>query len=310
MGLREKNYRRRQPASRLPPLNALRAFEAAARHQSMTRAAEELNVTHGAISQHVRQLEAMTEAPLFERRGNRLTLTPAGAALLQPLQQAFDLLTEATRSMAAGETGGEVVVSAPPALATLWLVRQIGPLLARHPGLQLRLIPATDPRPARAAPVDLSIRYGDGRWPAQIVDHLCDVQLIPVCSPVLLEGQSNKRGTGGFALLENMPILCADNGDEWDKWIASSGRARLALGPRHYLGNALTAIEMSAAGFGIAIGDNVTTSRYLAEGTLVRPVDHSTRAANSFYLVTRPESETKPAVTLLRQWIRDCFAAL
>src|SRR3546814_5632657 len=96
-------------------------------------------------------------------------------------------------------------------------------------------------------------------------------------------------------------LLCADGGDEWDKWLASSGRPRLALGPRHYLGNALTAIEMSAAGFGVAIGDNVTTSRYLADGRLVCPINHTTRAANSFYLTVRPESQRKPAVIMLRQ---------
>lgn len=307
MDLRKKNSRK-TTAGRLPPLNALRAFEVAARHLSMTRAAEELNVTHGAVSQHVRLLEAITGAALFERNGNRLRLTPAGSALLQPLQQAFDLLSEATGRIAAGETGGEVTVSAPPALATLWLVRQVGSLLARHPALQLRLVPVAEPRPARAAPVDLAIRYGDGRWPAQVVEHLCDVHLMPVCSPQLLAGRTPRRND--FALLENTPILCADSGDEWDKWLASSGRPRLALGPRHYLGNALTAIEMSAAGFGVAIGDNVTTSRYLADGRLVCPINHTTRAANSFYLTVRPESQRKPAVILLRQWIRDSFAAM
>lgn len=304
---REKNSRNTS-SSRLPPLNALRAFETAARHLSMTRAAEELNVTHGAVSQHVRQLEAITGAALFERSGNRLRLTPAGTALLQPLRQAFDLLTDATRQITTGETGGEVMVSAPPALATLWLVRQVGALLAEYPALQLRLVSGSDTRPARAAPIDLAIRYGDGRWPAQIVEHLSDVYLMPVCSPDLVAGKTNRRDD--FALLEGTPLLCADNGDEWDKWLSSSGRARLAPGPRHYLGNALTAIEMAAAGFGIAIGDNVTTSRYLADGRLVCPIQHSTRAANSFYLVTRPESETRPAVILLRQWIRDSFAAM
>lgn len=306
MGLREKNYRKDQPA-RLPPLNALRAFEAAARHLSMTRAAEELNVTHGAISQHVRMLEAQTRAQLFERRGNRLQLTLAGSALLQPLHVAFDLLSEATRTMVTGETSGEVSISAPPALATLWLVRQIGAFLAAHQGVRLRLSPGNEPRPARGAAVDLSIRYGDGRWPSYIVDHLCDVHLMPVCSPGLLMATPSLRGYKG---LEKVPVLCADDGAEWDQWIASTGRARVALGPRHYLGNALTAIEMSVAGFGVAIGDNVTTSRYLAEGRLVIPIEHSTRAANSFYLLTRPESQGSPAVGVVRQWLRDSFARM
>src|SRR3546814_21070700 len=104
-------------------------------------------------------------------------------------------------------------------------------------------------------------------------------------------------------------LLCADGGDEWDKWLASRGRPRLALGPRHYLGNALTAIEMSAAGFGVAIGDNVTTPRYLADGRLVCPINHTTPAAHSFYLKVPPASPRQPATHLLAQWIRQRFAA-
>jgi LysR family glycine cleavage system transcriptional activator len=303
MRLREKNYRK----DRLPPLNALRAFEAAARHLSMTRAAEELNVTHGAVSQHVRTLEAATRSRLFERRGNRLRLTPAGSAVLQPLQAAFGLLLEATRATASGEISGEVRLAAPPALATLWLVRQIGPFLSAHPGLSLRLFAGTEPRLPRGAALDLAIRYGDGRWPSFVVDPLCDVHLTPVCSPALLRANPALRGLKGLA---GVPILCADDGEEWDSWIAGSGRARVALGPRHYLGNALTAIEMSAAGFGVALGDNVTTARYLAEGRLVSPIERSTRAANGFYLLTRPESEGSPAVAALRHWLRDSFAKL
>jgi LysR family glycine cleavage system transcriptional activator len=306
MGVREKNYRKGR-AARLPPLNALRAFEAAARHLSMTRAAEELNVTHGAVSQHVRMLEAATNAQLFERRGNRLQLTLAGSALLQPLHVAFDLLSEATRTMTTGETSGEVSIAAPPALANLWLAREIGGFLAGHPGVRLRLSPSSEKRPPRGGAVDIAIRYGDGRFPSYIVDHLCDVHLMPVCSPGLLMATPSLRGYKG---LEKVPILCADNGDEWDQWIASTGRARVALGPRHFLGNALTAIEMSVAGFGVAIGDNVTTSRYLAEGRLVIPIEHGTRAANSFYLLTRPESQANPAVGIVRQWLRDSLTRM
>lgn len=303
VSLREKNYRR----DRLPPLNALRAFEAAARHLSMTRAAEELNVTHGAISQHVRTLEGATRSRLFERRGNRLRLTPAGSALLRPLQAAFGLLLEATRATASGEISGEVRLAAPPALTTLWLLREVGPFLAAHPGLSLRLFAGNEPRLPRGSAIDLAIRYGDGRWPSFIVDPLCDVHLTPVCSPGLLRATPALRTLKGLA---NVPILCADDGEEWDGWIAGSGRARVALGPRHHLGNALTAIELAASGFGVALGDNVTTARYLAEGRLVSPIERSTRAANGFYLLTRPESEPNPAVAALRHWLRESFARL
>jgi LysR family glycine cleavage system transcriptional activator len=303
MGVREKNYRKGE--ARLPPLNALRAFEAAARHLSMTRAAEELNVTHGAVSQHVRALEAATRSRLFERRGNRLQLTPAGSAVLQPLQAAFGLLLEATRATATGEVSGEVRLAAPPALATLWLAREIGPFLAGHPGLRLRLFSGPEARPPRG--FDLAIRYGDGRWPSFVVDHLSDVHLTPVCSPGLLMSTPALRGLKGLA---NVPILCADDGEEWESWIAASGRARVVLGPRHHLGNALAAIELSAAGFGVALGDNVTTARYLAEGRLVCPIERSTRAASGFYLLTRPESEGSPAVAAARRWLRDSFARL
>jgi LysR family glycine cleavage system transcriptional activator len=227
--------------------------------------------------------------------------------LVQPLQAAFGLLLEATRATASGEISGEVRLAAPPALATLWLAREIGPFLAGHPGLRLRLFPGSEPRGPRGAAADLAIRYGDGRWPSFIVDHLCDVHLTPVCSPALLMSTPALRGLKGLA---HVPILCADDGAEWDSWIAASGRARVALGPRHYLGNALTAIELSVAGFGVALGDNVTTSRYLAEGRLVSPIERSTRAANGFYLLTRPESEANPAVAAVRHWLRTSFTRM
>jgi len=284
---------------RLPPLNALRAFEAAARRRSISRAAEELGVTHGAVSHQIRTLEAFIGTELLERAGNRFKLTVAGEQLLAPLSSGFDLLATAVISLDQPSVRGDVTLSAPPALTCLWLVKTVGDLLRQYPDLRLHLRPSNSPKEVIASDVDLCIRYGDGIWPGRRSERLTDTELFPVCRPDLFNDDIYE--------LAGTPLLCAANGHEWDLWQASVPQGSVLMGGRHYLGNHLAMIEAAVGGLGIAMGDSVTCKRYLEAGTLVRPFQEGVRAPATFFLIDAGDHERRPAVTAVRQWILESF---
>jgi LysR family glycine cleavage system transcriptional activator len=288
------------PPRRLPPLNALRAFEAAARRRSISRAAEELGVTHGAVSHQIRALEAFVGTELLERAGNRFKLTVAGEQLLAPLSSGFDLLTSAVISLDMPSVRGDVTLSAPPALTCLWLVKKAGDLLRRYPDLRLHLRPSNSPKEVIASDVDLCIRYGDGVWPGRRSEHLADTDLFPVCSPDLVR-------TGRIQELANAFLLCAANSHEWDLWLSVVPQGSILMGGRHYLGNHLAMIEGAVGGLGLAMGDDITCRHYLEKGMLVRPFAESVRAPASFFLIDAGDHERRPAVTAVRQWILESF---
>jgi LysR family glycine cleavage system transcriptional activator len=290
----------------LPPLHALKAFDAAARQLSFTRAGEAIGVTHGAISHQIRSLEAHLGTALFERLGNRLRLTPEGEALAAQVRAAFEILTGAAASLPKSNVRGEVAISVPPGLSCLWLTYEIPSFLARYPDITLRLVPSNEVRELHSADIDLWIRYGTGAWPDRHVELLSEVYLFPVCSPQLLNASPQLRRPDQWW---TAPLLCADDGYEWDVWLAGTGQLRRPA-KRHYLGNALMAVEMCVSGFGVALGDNIITSRYLADGRLVRPFDVSVKVAESFFLVTRQGAKDKPAIMLLSDWIRERFSAM
>ncbi len=289
---------------RIPPLNALKAFDAAARHLSFSLAAQEIGVTHGAISHQIRSLEDILGVKLFVRQGSRMKLTEEGVALHDPVGRAFDLFATATTRLSSSVVRGEVVISMPPSLSCLWLVQQLREFLLRYPELTLRLVPSSDDREVRSSDVDFCIRYGDGAWPSRQVELLAETYLFPVCSPLLLNEKLSMRKVDD---LKNTTLLCSDEGHEWDLWLAGAGKPRLITGPRHHLGNALIAVEMCASGYGVALGDNINANRYLAEGRLIRPFGNAIKVPESFYLISRPEALNKPAIVLIQEWIKLQF---
>ena len=292
---------------RIPPLNALKAFDAAARHLSFTKAANEIGVTHGAISHQIRGLEDLLNVQLFIRQGSKLKLSDEGTALKDPVSRAFDLFATATTRLSSSSVRGEVVMSLPPSLSCMWLVQGLRELLLRYPDLTLRLVPSSDDREVRSVDVDLCIRYGDGAWPSRQVEKLAETYLFPVCSPLLLNENPPMRKVDD---LKHITLLCSDEGHEWDLWLAGSGKAKLVTGLRHHLGNALIAAEICASGYGIALGDNINTNRYFAEGRLIRPFGGAVKVPESFYLITRPEALNKPAIQLISDWIKLQFAQM
>ncbi|MEX2081416.1 MAG: LysR family transcriptional regulator, partial [Dehalococcoidia bacterium] len=172
---------------RPPPLNALRAFEAAARHGSFTRAAEELHVTQGAVSRHVKNLEERLERTLFLRGHQGLRLTEAGAAYLPAVRDAFDRLAAATEVLRRPDTSRVLTVSVSPNFAGKWLVHRLGDFATAHPDIDLRVAAQTEHIDlAATADVDVGVRHGEGDWPGLHVTRLIGEEVYPVLSPALL----------------------------------------------------------------------------------------------------------------------------
>jgi LysR family glycine cleavage system transcriptional activator len=214
-----------EPVPALPPLNALRAFEAAARHLSMKEAATELAVTPGAISQLVRGLEERIGLPLFHRANRSLSLTEAGQAYFAPLRHAFRQIGEATLRLQTTPRAGMLTLSAPPAFAASWLVPRLGKFRARHPNIELNI--ATTRRLANfiADGVDVAIRHGLGHYPGLRCDRITPIAMIPVCSPRVLTTRAPRKP----ADLLRLPLL---HDAERQDWALCSRRTACPTSPK------------------------------------------------------------------------------
>src|SRR5262245_32798024 len=176
-------------ARRLPPLNALKAFEAAARSESFTRAAEELNVTPGAVSHQVKALEAELGLKLFNREHQRLAITETGRAYLEVVRDSFDRLAVGTNRLLQLQKTGVLNITTSPNFASKWLVQRLGRFSEAHPEIDLRLSSTKQHIDFVREDFDMAIRHGDGQWPELHVTRLCAEELFPVCAPKFLRGR-------------------------------------------------------------------------------------------------------------------------
>ena len=286
-------------AKRLPPLNPLRAFEAAARHGSLTRAAGELNVTHGAISHQIKALEASLDVKLFERAGQRLRLTAHGAELLPAVTSAFDGIAAAAARMTRPSSSGTLSIACVPALLSFWLVPRLGSFIARFPEIRLTLDAGNDPSALRSPDVDVAILYGDGSWTDCWLKRWSHLDLFPVMSPTLM----NTRPVRTVRDLGNHVLLHADDGREWQTWLAAADALDLSRGPQHHFSDARLGIEAAMHGHGIALGDTMTAAGLLARGQLVAPFNLAVPAADAFYIACRTDLRAAPIVGVFIDWM-------
>ena len=291
---------------RLPPLNPLRAFEATARHGSLTLAAGELNVTHGAVSHQVRTLELMLKVKLFQRVGRRLKLTPNGAELLPAVSSAFDGIAAATARVTRPATSGELAVSCVPAVLSLWLIPRLGGFMAQYPDVRLRLLGSNDRRDLRSPDVDICFHYSDGDWRECWFKKWSDVLLFPIVSPTLI----NERPIRTTRDLAGHVLLHGDDGREWQTWLAAADSLSLSGINQHHFSDARLATEAALHGHGVALGDTVTASGFLASGRLITPFKLSVPAVNAFYVACRNEVRLAPIAAAFVDWLFDEGAAL
>jgi LysR family glycine cleavage system transcriptional activator len=290
-------------SQRLPPLNSLRAFEATARTGSISAAARELNVTHGAISHQVRKLEESLGVPLFERVGRRVKPTPHAALLKPAICNAFDSIAAATARLARPATAGDLVIGCVPALLSLWLLPHMTSFFDLYPDIRVRLVPTNDPADMKKSDMDVHILYGDGSWTDRWVRHWTDLYLFPVVSPRLL----NERPLRTVRDLSQHVLLHADDGQEWHAWLSAADALDVMHERHHFMSNARLGIEAAMLGHGVALGDSITAKAMLGSGDLVVPFERSVQASSSFYVTCRNEDRSAPIVRAFADWL---FAAL
>jgi LysR family glycine cleavage system transcriptional activator len=284
---------------RLPSLNALKAFEAAARSESFTRAAEELCVTQGAVSHQVKALEATLGIKLFNRERQRLVMTEAGREYLAVVRDALDRIAAGTDRLVQRQRSGALTVSTSPDFAAKWLVYRLGRFAERHAEIDLRVSAAAHQVDFAREDVDLAVRHGDGKWPGLDVVRLCAEQLFPVCSPKLMSGRS--RITSASDLLK-FPLLRLDDWRTWTRWFEAAGVTDpVAHGPM--LNRASMLIDAAVDGQGIALARTALAAWDIINGRLVRPIDVCLRMLNTYWIVCPKATSSLPKIVTFRKWL-------
>ena len=287
-------------ARRLPPLNALRAFEAAARHLSFTRAAEELHVTQAAISHQVKALEENLGRKLFKRLNRALLLSDDGQAYLPSVSRAFTLLNEATDNLVSKQAPGPLTVSALPSFAARWLVPRLGRFRQIRPDIDLRIDPSAELSDFAGDDVDVSIRYGRGKYPGLRADWLMTEDIFPVCSPALLEGPHPLRDPQD---LEHQVLLHDDGHGDWRTWLLAAGVERVDPTRGPIFTDSGMVIQASMAGQGVALARAVLAADELAAGRLVLPFTLSLPSEFAYYLVCPTNTAEHPKIAAFRDWL-------
>ncbi|MGE0213767.1 MAG: transcriptional regulator GcvA [Parvibaculaceae bacterium] len=283
---------------RLPSLNALRAFEAAARHQSMTEAAEELFVTHAAVSRHIRDLEEWLGLPLFLRTGRGVRLTEAGQQYAAELTPLFDSLAQATRDVMSRGKVRRLAVTVDPSFASRWLVPRLGRFNALHPDIELEIDPDASLVDFHAGGFDLGIRTGAGRWEGLDAVEIAKFSVFPVCSARLIAGQTLTSP----AELARFTLLHTFSREWWADWLEAAGVEGVD-GRRGPVFQNHLAIEAAEAGQGFALGDQVLTVDALAEGWLVRPFAIEVKEPGGYFLVRLAGRKESVVQRAFREWL-------
>jgi LysR family transcriptional regulator, glycine cleavage system transcriptional activator len=282
---------------RLPPLNALRAFEAAARHDSFTGAASELRVSHAAISRHVRALEARLGVTLFRKAARGVQLTEEGRRYLQAVSDAFDSIAAATETLAR-TSQVEIRVSVEPSFAAKWLIARLGRFREAHPDYDVVLEASPRLVDLERDEADLAIRYGRGGWPGVREELIAPSQLYPVGSPRLI-GRRKPRQPEEIA---QFTLLHEDGGGLWRRWFEAAGAPDIDVtrGPRFL--EAALAIDAAVAGQGVALAEAALIAGELAARRLIK-LSEVGLVDGAFYLLSLEAVARRRPIAAFRAWL-------
>ncbi|HZS81623.1 MAG TPA: transcriptional regulator GcvA [Stellaceae bacterium] len=288
----------------LPPLNALRAFEAAARHLSFTRAAEELHVTQAAVSHQIKGLEAFLGVPLFRRLPRRLLLTDEGQALLPELRDAFARMGQAVERIAARPRGGTLTVGTMTTIAMTWLVPRLPRFQAAHPEIDVRILTTQRLVDFAHEDIDVAIRYGEGGWAGLRAQKMFDDFLTPLC------GRRFKDLLREPADLRSVPLLRTTEETEWPLWLAAAGLDGFALRRGPIFDSTKVAAEAAVDGLGIVMAQPSLFADDLAVGRLFQPFALTVPNGKSYWLVAPEATAERPKIKAFRDWIAAETAAV
>lgn len=303
----------------LPPLNSLRAFEAAARHRSIRKAAHELHVTPAAISQQVKSLEEFLGVRLFRRVSRGLELTPEAEASAGRMREGFEALAGAVELLQARQAAGTVRVIAPPSFASKWLAPRIQRFFEHHPDAHVRIDADAGNIDARAHAEgdpahaladgeehDIAIRFGSGLYPGRRVDRLFGVAATPLCSPRLLEGEHPLRVPTDLRhhrLIHDDTISLEQGGADWSAWLRAAGVRDVDVTRGAHFNHAVLGLTAAIDGAGVVLSYPALASADIASGRLVAPFSLRVPVDFAYYAVSSAEGEIAPAVQAFRDWL-------
>ncbi len=297
---------------RLPPLNALRAFEAAARHLSFSRAAAELNVTPAAISHQIKQLEESLQVQLFRRRTRSILLTEAGQACLPPMRDGFDLLARGVEAALSHGASGVLSVTAAPSFASKWLVPRLEQFAEAHPDISVRISAGMGLADFRADDIDVGVRFGAGDYPGLLAHKIFDEESTPLCSPALLARGEPLHDPSD---LRRFTLIHDDSGPrnpmalDWATWLRTAGADGVDPTRGLRFDHADHALQAAIDGAGVVLGRMSLAARDIAEGRLVRPFDLTIPLGFAYYVVYPAANDGVPKVQLFRDWVLETARA-
>lgn len=289
-------------ATRFPPMNTLRAFEAAARHLSFTLAAEELHVTQAAVSHQIRTLEEALGVRLFRRLNRAIRLTEEGQEFVGEVRKALNHLATAMEKITAPSAGGPLTVSVLPSFASKWLVPRLGHFSRKHPEIDVRISPSSQLTDFRRDDVDLVVRYGKGEYDGLHSVRLMTEDIFPVCSPALLEGPNPLTNPQD---LRRHTLLHDDAHVDWAMWLLVAGVDDVDPRQGPFFTDSALVIQAAAEGQGVALARGALAAGDIAAGRLVRPFDIAIPTEYAYYVVCPKATRQHPKIAAFREWLLE-----
>jgi LysR family glycine cleavage system transcriptional activator len=291
----------------LPPLNSLRAFEAAARHLSLTQAAQELSVTPAAISHQIRLLEDHIGMAVMQRSGRGLVLTDAGAAAFVHLKDGFQRLSAAMDAIDSLGERGTLHISVAPSFAAKWLLPRLDDFEKRHPEIDVHVSSSMQLVDFARDGTDLAIRYGAGNYPEVVVERLLSEEVVPVCAPELIAGDrrlTRASDLGQFTLLHDDSPDNDPSCPNWDMWLRAAGVEGIdgTRGPR--FNQSSLVIEAAVLGRGVALAKHRLAAEDIKRGRLVTPFADAVPLDFAYFIVSPKAKLNLPKVSFFRDWLR------
>ncbi len=287
---------------RLPSLNALKAFEAAARHESFTRAAEELCVTQGAVSHQVKALEGELGFKLFNRERQRLVITDAGREYLNVVRDAFDRIALGTARLTQRQSSGVLTVSTSPDFAAKWLVHRLGRFSELHPDIDLRIAASMHHVDFAREDVDMAVRHGsrDASWSGLNGVRLTAECLFPVCSPTLLSGRARAHKAANVL---KMPLLHLDDHSGWRRWMEAAKLKPQKPLQGLVMNHASMVIDAAVNGQGIALARTTLAAWDLINKRLIAPFSDTLPLSRAYWIVAPHATAELPKISVFRNWL-------
>ncbi len=290
---------------RLPPLNALKAFESAARNLSFTKAADELFVTQAAVSHQIKSLESYLSIKLFHRRNRALLLTEEGQSYFQDLRDIFANMQDATDRLVALGSKGAITIATPPSFAAQWLVPKLHEFSAIHNDIDVRIKAVDLDEGFLDDSVDIAVYYGKGTWTGLASTKLLAEYLTPMCSPLLLH---KSNGLSALKDLSNHRLLHDNTRRAWKNWLQNFGIKDINVNHGPIFSHTMLVLQAACNGQGIALSDTVLAKPEIDSGRLVCPFSEKIESKNSHYLVCKESQAETNKIKIFSEWMLEKVA--